>query len=383
MSRRCALLLSGTLKTYHLHLDKLIANIVKPAHADVYIIMKPNTTWNCREKKQSMGWTREEDERLIRNAFEVQGCLAQLVALEWEEVVPGRDEYIARAESALQYGWVGRYGVDECRKLEHFDGYYKLNVDQYLRLRQVCRLMNTSKGLNFYDVVFRFRMDALVSDVWNWQDYPVEPGVVYVQPGSAYEVRDMAFLADQATMTRTCEEYPETYLSFMFSRNRTELPGLPSKTVLSPECQLAQYWVRQPGLFELRQLGMSFNSQWSDEYQAVIFYVEGKDVADKSTLPTLKIEHEENRKWVPIENSSEKIVEETSDTSKSFKTLDAENGTNIGFLGICLGIFIFLLLVLLSYWLVWKQKHADMRMGSRSNTTNTNQAVLGEQNVRV
>ncbi len=266
---KCALLLSGTLKTYHLHLKEFVQNVVKPNHADVFIELKPDSAVTDR----ATGDTYHADhDQNLKSAFG-----KHLKVLKWLDQHPESKKYIDDGRHLLDKVWVKQHGLENMKKLEHFDGNYFKSVDQYLRLRSVSRLfVNYCQENNVtYDKVCRLRIDVLTTEPIRWSEFNIKPGRVFAAPSVPVTIRDQMFVSDQTTMLKICEEFPEFYLRMTFlNKNKKSTKNLLPKdkhVLLSPECQLAQYLARQPYYFEVYTMPYNFTHERVERLNAHTF----------------------------------------------------------------------------------------------------------------
>jgi hypothetical protein len=223
-----AIVISGTLKTYRQSISEFVNNLVKNNDADVFMYLKPNSAWKCRESKESHNDI--DHERLIRDTFG-----DSLKCLVWEEDTPGLKDYITAGWSKINHTWVGTYGKEYVDTLEHSNGGFVNSVDQYLRVRESCRLMknHAEKNNKTYNNVMRIRLDVLPIRPYKWSEHRHSEGEVSLRHDYEYCTRDALWMCDYKTMIKICEEFPDVYLSF--ARDN------PQSIVLSPEVQLYQY----------------------------------------------------------------------------------------------------------------------------------------------
>lgn len=228
-----AILLSGWLKAYRDSFPEFVKLVVKPANADVFCLFKRNTSWDSRDTCIN---DNHDEEKFIRE------CLGKhLKVLKWIDVAEETETYMDKGADILNSMWLPKYGIDICSKLEHWMS-FRHSVDQYQRLRLVCReMINYSKENNIeYKRVLRARPDILpINGNKNWHLLDVNIGDIFINPGSKYEMRDILFVTDQKSMHYILENFPDKYLHYMPTTGIT-----PHVTILSPECQLMQFMVK-------------------------------------------------------------------------------------------------------------------------------------------
>jgi hypothetical protein len=250
---RIAILLPGGLKTYHLHIQEFYNNLIKPNNADVFMYLNPNSDIKSRGDYSSVDI---DHDALIRTTFK-----ENLKGLTWCQNPPDTEAYQKWGKEKLERSWVKRYGKQNMDKQEHYnDNYFLKVVDQYIRLRECYRMLKEySKEHNItYDIVIRFRVDIYIDRVVDLSIYDCPNGRVYIHTSKKFELRDYLFIANQKTMEKICEEFPDHYLSQQF--DPIHLERAESITYLSPECQLGQYLQRNLA-FDLYQTPLAVEQQ--------------------------------------------------------------------------------------------------------------------------
>ena len=229
-----AILLSGYLKAYKESFPEFVRLLVKPANAHVFCVFRKNSSIVCRSTNEKD--LHDEEDFLRKHLGE------NLKVLIWIDEVESTKSYIEKGNSYLQNLWLPRYGYDFCKQLEHWM-YLQNTVDQYQRLRLACREMENFSKHNsiYYDKVLRARPDIYpLNGDKNWWELDVKENDIFIQKHIRYEFRDMLFLTSQKSMVYICDNFPENYPRYMPTTEET-----PSKTILSPECQLLQFMIKE------------------------------------------------------------------------------------------------------------------------------------------
>jgi hypothetical protein len=229
-----AILLSGFLKAYKESFPEFVRLLVKPANAHVFCVFRKNSSIVCRSTKEKD--LHDEEDFLRKHLGE------NLKVLIWIDEVETTKYYIEKGNNYLENLWLPKYGLDFCKQLEHWMNLQN-TVDQYQRLRLACREMEKFSKENsvYYNKVLRARPDIYpLQGPKNWWYLDVKENDIFIQKHIRYEFRDMLFLTSQKSMVYICDNFPENYPRYMPTTGEN-----PSKTILSPECQLLQFMIKE------------------------------------------------------------------------------------------------------------------------------------------
>ncbi len=162
--------------------------------------------------------------------------------LVWIDKVDTTEFYIEKGNQYLESLWLPKYGLDFCKNLEHWMSLQN-TVDQYQRLRLACREMKKYAEQNsiYYNRVLRARPDIYpLNGIKTWGNLDVQENDIFIEASLTYEFRDMLFVTSQNSMIYICENFPENYPRYLPTTNEPF-----EKTILSPECQLLQFMVKE------------------------------------------------------------------------------------------------------------------------------------------
>jgi hypothetical protein len=234
MSNKNAILLSGFLKTYRTTFKDFVEIIVKPSNADVFCVFKKHSSIKDRS---TLELDEHDEESYIKE------CLGEnLKSLVWINEVENTKIYNQKAIDYMNNLWLNKYSENVCKSLEHWKNCIN-TIDQYQRLKLVALEMKKYSEENNikYASVFRSRPDIYpINGPKLWYNLNLNYKDIYICPHIDYEIRDMMFITDFETMIEICINFPENYPRYMPTTNQH-----PHKTILSPECQLLQFMIKQ------------------------------------------------------------------------------------------------------------------------------------------